>query len=340
VTTTVHRLRVLSLALAFSLGIGSAIVPAAHAAQVEVVLQTTGLEDLGPGWAYEGWLIEDGRAKSSGVFTVDAQGTRSRTAFTATVDDPSKVSAFVLTIEPSPDPDRAASAVHLLAGNFVQGEATLSTGHMAALGSDFASARGNFVLAAPTGGPGTPHRWGIWWVDPGAGPGPSLQLPSLPAGWVYEGWVASPDGPISTGRFTMPGGADSDRGGPMAGGGESPPFPGQDFVRPPMDVNDNHMAVITIEPAPDNSPAPFGLKPLVDTSIEDNGMGVLQAMTNAAGAFPTGTARLSGAGGMLSPDGQTLADQPAAMQALFRAVWGDRAEARWLEEHTAMLSGR
>jgi hypothetical protein len=256
------------------------------------------------------------------------------------VDNPSNVSAFVLTIEPAPDPDPAPSAVHLLGGTFTQGTATLSTGHMAALGSDFANAMGDFILAAPTGGPGTPHRWGIWWVDPGAGPGPSLQLPTLPTGWVYEGWVVSPDGPISTGRFQMPSGADSDRGGPMAGGGEAPSFPGQDFVRPPMDVTDNHLAVITIEPVPDNSPAPFGLKPLVDTSIADNGMGVPQLMTNNATAFPAGTARLNVAGATASPDGQTLADQPAATQALFRAVWGNRAEERWLQEHTAMLSGR
>jgi len=320
--------------------LSGALAPAALAATVEVTLQPRGLEDLGPGWAYEGWLIEDGRPKSSGVFTVDAQGRPSRTSFTATVDDPSKVSAFVLTIEPAPDPDPAPSAVHLLGGNFAQGAATLSTGHMAAIGSDFTNARGNFILAAPTGGSGTPHRWGIWWVDPGAGPGPSLQLPTLPTGWVYEGWVVGPDGPISTGRFAMPSGADSDRGGPMAGGGEAPPFPGQDFVRPPTDVTDNHMAVITIEPAPDNSPAPFGLKPLVDTTVEDNGMGVPQSMANNAAAFPSGTARLGAAGGMMAPDGQTLADQTAATQALFRAVWGARAEARWLEEHTAMLSAR
>jgi hypothetical protein len=78
----------------------------------------------------------------------------------------------------------------------------------------------------------------------------------------------------------------------------------------------------------------------VDTNIEDNGMGVPRAMGNNASAFPGGTARLGGAGGMVLLDRQTLADQPAGTQALFRAVWRDRAEARWLEEHTAMLSGR
>jgi hypothetical protein len=50
------------------------------------------------------------------------------------------------------------------------------------------------------------------------------------------------------------------------------------------------MAVITIEPEPDNSPMPFFLRPLVDENIEDVGMEVLQAMANHAAEAPTGTA--------------------------------------------------
>ncbi len=37
-------------------------------------------------------------------------------------------------------------------------------------------------------------------------------------------------------------------------------------------------------------------------------------------------------------DGQCLASQPAAVQAAFMAVWGDRAGARWVEEHEAELA--
>jgi hypothetical protein len=84
--------------------------------------------------------------------------------------------------------------------------------------------------------------------------------------------------------------ADSDRGGPAAGRDPTPPFPGQDFVNPPTSLV-GYAAVITIEPFPDNSPAPFLLKPLVDESIEDLGAGgLLQAMTNRAAGFPTGIA--------------------------------------------------
>src|SRR5439155_16871676 len=99
----------------------------------------------------------------------------------------------------------------------------LSAAQMAALANDFSSARGSFILAAPSGPEGTPHRAGIWWLDPGAGSGPSLQLPALSAGWMYEGWVVGPDGPVSTGRFGAPSGTDSDAGGPAAGPGATPP---------------------------------------------------------------------------------------------------------------------
>jgi hypothetical protein len=39
------------------------------------------------------------------------------------------------------------------------------------------------------------------------------------------------------------------------------------------------------------------------------------------------------AAGPRACDGQTLALQPAQVQQLFRAVWGDQAEQRWVAEH-------
>jgi hypothetical protein len=37
-------------------------------------------------------------------------------------------------------------------------------------------------------------------------------------------------------------------------------------------------------------------------------------------------------------DGQTLAGQPQSVQQLFQVTWGDRAAARWAEEHNAELA--
>ncbi len=275
---------------ALVLALLAAVPSVAGAASSELSLSFNGLEDLGPGWAYEGWLIVEGAPVSTGVFTVDANGTPSVTQFTADSGNLEKAATFVLTIEPSPDSDPAPSPIHALGGDFANGVAQLTVGHAAALGNDFASATGNYVLAAPSAGAEGNYANGIWWLDPAAGPGPSLNLSELPAGWVYEGWVVGPEGPISTGRFTSVSGADSDGAGPIAGPEAAPPFPGQDFVNPAKDLTAGYMAVITIEPEPDNSPAPFTLKPLVDQTIDDVGEGVLQDMTNNASSFPTGTA--------------------------------------------------
>ena len=104
--------------------------------------------------------------------------------------------------------------------------------------------------------------------------------------------MAGADGPISTGRFTMASGADSDGAGPTSGPEEFPPFPGQDFVSPPIDLTSGYAAVISVEPEPDNSPAPFVLKPLMDPLIDALGEGVMQPMHRNTAPLPAGTAQL------------------------------------------------
>ncbi len=291
---TVFRLRgVAALLTLTTLWLIAAATPAA-AETAYVELTADGLEPLGPGWAYEGWLIVDGTPVSTGTFAVLPDKTLSRSMFTAEVASLEHVSSFVLTIEPDPDPDPAPSGVHFLGGDFTSGTAHLTVAHSAALGSDFASASGSYILAAPSAGDSGDYHNGIWWLDLAAGPGPTLNLPTLPAGWVYEGWVVGADGPVSTGRFTQPGTADEDAAGLSGGPYTPPPFPGQDFINPAADLTSGYAAVVTVEPEPDNSAAPFTLKPLVDGNIDDVGKGALQEMTNMAAGFPTATANLRG----------------------------------------------
>lgn len=255
---------------------------------VDVSLSCTGLEDLGSDFAYEGWLIDNGAPVTTGTFTVDGSGNLSQTDFMALVSDMNNVSTFVLTIEPDPDPDPAPADTHILAGDFVGGITNADVAHPAALGDDFTTAAGDYILAVPSsdGMDGADYYNGIWFLDPAGGPGPSLSLPILPAGWVYEGWAVVGGVPMTTGTFTDVAAADSDGGGPYAGPNPTPPFPGQDYINPLTDLRGG-AAVISIEPYPDNSPAPFTLKPLVDGTIDDVGGGVLQAMGNNASGFPT-----------------------------------------------------
>jgi hypothetical protein len=272
-----------------------ASVPAAFGTETAyIAIDAGGLEDLGPGWAYEGWLIVDGAPVSTGTFTVGGNGDLSRSTFAAEVADLDLVSTFVLTIEPVPDDDPGPSEVHMLGGDFEDGVAHITVDHPAALGDDFASASGAFILAAPSAGAGGDYVNGIWWLDLDAGPGPAYSLPTLPAGWAYEGWVVGEDGPMSTGVFTSVVGADSDGAGVYSGPYDAPGFPGQDFVTQPVDLTSGFAAVLTIEPFPDNGPSPFTLKPLIDGSIEDVGMGVLQPMTNMSAGFPTATVTMMG----------------------------------------------
>ena len=117
-------------------------------------------------------------------------------------------------------------------------------------------------------------------LDPAAGPSAGLRLPTLPAGWRYEGWVVGDGGPVSTGIFTDPAAADIDGAGPAAGPDGAPPFPGQDFIAPAMKVPGTTV-VLSVEPDPDDSPAPFFIKPLAGPA-SDAGPGVFQTLGNIA----------------------------------------------------------
>jgi hypothetical protein len=278
------------------------VPPHAHARNL-LKLHFDGLEPLGEGFVYEGWLIVDGMPISTGRFEVMDNGEVAPPVFPIDRGDAAAATAFVLTIEPAEDDPPEPSATHVLAGDLIERTAHLTIGHPAALGTDFTSASGDFILATPsTADIAEDYDQGIWWVDPGAGPGPSLDLPMLPAGWMFEGWVVGPDGPISTGRFLSVVGADSDGAGPTSGPDMGPPFPGQDFIDPPL-VLIGLPTVISVEPDPDDSPAPFAIKPLVDPEIEDVGAGVLQMMINTPENAPTGMAWI------LGPKLMTMMDQ-------------------------------
>jgi hypothetical protein len=252
-------------------------------------LNINGLENLGSGFAFEGWIIVNGSPLSTGIFTVDDNGDLSQSSFELNLSDLQEATKFVLTIEPSPDNDPTPAPTKYLAGDFSNRSAAVTVEDPAALGDDFMSSSGPYILNTPsTASTDLDYSAGIWWLDPGAGPGATLDLPVLPDGWVYEGWVVGNSGPITTGRFTMAAGADSDQGGPTAGPDPVPPFPGQDYINPLIDLI-GYTAVISIEPEPDNSTDPFTLKPLVDANIEDVTIGVLQSMNNNAASFPTGT---------------------------------------------------
>lgn len=260
----------------------------------KINLNITGLEDLGSNFRYEGWLIVGGTPITTGVFSVNASGAISQTAFDIDKAQLAAATDFVLTIEPFPDGNPAPTATHILAGSFTANTANISIGDAKALGSNFGAATGKYILATPTDGPATNEKSGLWFIDLGTGtPMKGLNLPTLPAGWVYEGWAVIGGKPISSGRFTNPMAADFSApfSSTMAA---APPFPGEDYLMNapagftfPTNLSGG-MAVISIEPEPDNSPAPFTLKPLV-ASIPAAALDhVTYNMVLNTGALPSG----------------------------------------------------
>jgi len=261
----------------------------------ELTLEFSDLPALGGGFVYEGWLITPD-AVSTGRFTVDEDGVPSESRFAVDTSTATAASAFVLTIEPGTGDVPAPSDTHVVAGGLADNAAVLSIAHAAALGNDFTSAAGEYILAAPTGGEDAPFQYGIWWLIPGDTPTAGLSLPALPAGWEYEGWVATTEGPVSTGRFIDVAAPDSDGAGPDAGPDTdaAPPFPGQDFVDPPpRDLTAGYTAVISVEPEPDDGPAPFILKPLVHEIGSIMPLDTQTMNNNAAATSPSGTATVT-----------------------------------------------
>ena len=260
-----------------------------------LTLHFTGLTNLGPNFRYEGWIIVDGAPISTGVFSVNDSGILSDTTFEITQSDLEAATKFVLTIEPYPDSNSSPSSTHYLAGDFSNNTASLTVSDAAVFGDNFSSATGKYILATPTNGSDSFENSGVWFLDLSSGsPMMGLSLPTLPAGWMYEGWAVIGGTPVTTGKFTV---ADmADNADPYSGTMDGPPFPGEDFLNNapvgltfPTDLA-GQTAVITIEPDPDNSTAPFALKPLIGNIPLTATDHTTYDMTNGSGNFPSGSA--------------------------------------------------
>ncbi len=276
-----------------------------------VDLEFAGLEPLGDGFVYEGWVIIDGAPVSTGRFDVEADGSLTLLS-SSLADDLSAATTVVITIEPEVDPDPGPADPKPLAGDIVDGVAELSIGHPAALGDDFSSSGGQFLVATPTTETTDDEYSGVWFLEVTPdGPVAGLDIPELPAGWVYEGWVVINGQPVSTGRFLDPAGPDDFGGfsGPLG----NPPFPGEDFIvnapdglEFPLDLRGVGTVVLTIEPADDDSPAPFAMRPLaaaIPADLEFHGSVEL----GAGPGVPSGVATLDIPAGDDAGDGAPAA---------------------------------
>jgi len=233
-----------------------------------LTVNLNGLENLGTDYKYEGWIIVDGAPVSTGLFTVNDSGIPSQADFSINTAQLTAATKFVLTIEPTVDTDLAPSATKILAGDFSGNNASVNSNVVA----DFSSAAGKYILATPTDGANDTDEFsGIWFLDNSSGSAVTgLNLPTLAAGWKYEGWAVINGTPVSTGTFTDASVADENAAtSPYKGNaGNGPGYPGEDYLQNepmgltfPTDLR-GMTIVVSVEPFPDNSTSPFTLKPL------------------------------------------------------------------------------
>jgi hypothetical protein len=183
---------------------------------------------------------------------------------------------MIVTIQPAasaPDTGQEEPGPVVLGGKVVgderTGRADLGLDYTDAFETDFSNIVGSCTILAPTSVPSDSNA-GIWFVEHPEAPVAGLaQLPRLPGGWVYEGWVVRRDSAaggayFSTGKFTRPDSADQDGAGPGSGQGPGLNFPGQDFITgvlPAPDLSGGAFSFqVTLEPVPDTWPTPFGLR--------------------------------------------------------------------------------
>jgi plastocyanin len=104
------------------------------------------------------------------------------------------------------------------------------------------------------------------------------------------------------------------------------------------DAVSGHTSMVTFTPT---KPGTFGFFSEDEESLGMVGNFVVLAPGAQVGAAPPATAPAAAAAPLTSAavarDGQSLSSQPAATQAMFTAVWGDRAGPEWVQEHNAVL---
>lgn len=273
----------------------------------DVVLSVEGLTPLTNGATYEGWVVIRNAPFSTGRFNVtatssivDNDGLAIPGGTFRTELDLEEATAFFISLEPKGDADAQPSPGHILGADLTGPQATLTPAHARALGTDFTTAAGVYVVGAFTTEDPAAAGSGLWFMDLAGGlPSAGLTLPPAPDGWRYEGWAQFGDTPVSTGTFTRVTGQDETN--LYSPSNEGPAFPGQDFlVNPPLGLSfptdlGGATVFVTLEPDPDASPeTPFALRILEAQVPAGAAAGTPMPLENRADAFPSGTVTFRG----------------------------------------------
>ena len=271
------------------------------APKIQLQFDVTGLTPLQDGYHYQGWAKvgfefihgESFNVTESGSFT-DTAGQIIQKSFILPVDL-TEASIVFITIEDKRDADDDPSDTVVLAGDVTGFSATLTTSHSTAIGSTFSGETGQFSLMTLSDNDTSNETSGVWFTTGSPDNlSPGLTLISLPDGWAYQGWVDTGSALLTTGAFTSNTGHDLERPHSLP---DVPPFPGEDFLinAPlgesfPADLS-NAQVYITIEPFPDDTSDPFGIRILEGQIPGSPQSGTIYTLTSVSVA-PSGTASI------------------------------------------------
>ncbi|WP_405327797.1 anti-sigma factor [Leeuwenhoekiella sp. LLG6367-2.1] len=265
--------------------------------RTDITLQSiTLLPSLEENSQYEVWLTSGGEDISLGKFRSLSNGQ----TFSAASSSVENASAFKISLEPGNDPSDDISNTVILSGSFNGNSADLTIANSI---GNFSNASGIFTLWTPTDSDANNNQNGVYWLNPNNGnPQAGLNLPTLPAGWRYEGWVTVPNANnqsvnLSTGRFSSPTGRD-ETAAYSSQVNTAPQFPGEDFVNQSIlgQLGFNLLpdlrlkkVFISVEPEPDNNYAePFVIQPLINPRSTNSLYPTTQTMDLNTLSFPRG----------------------------------------------------
>ena len=282
-------------------------VPTGEGETTLVQLSLSGLKPLETGFNYQAWAIRDYYVYPLGLFNFNENGEMVNVSGDSllsgefTVDlGADEITDIAISIEYQDVLASTPSYALILGGAVSEGQAALTVENQVGIGVSFEGAEGKYILATPTDSINTNENSGIWFLDMTTGVSLNgFNLPELPAGWEYEGWVRLDGTYLSTGKFSEFSTADEsdDYSGPEAG----PPFPGEDFLENapeglsfPINLA-GASVMITVEPwneYDDNEEEPFFLNVLVADIPPDAADHITYEMSASSDPLPTGTATL------------------------------------------------
>tara|TARA_Y100000815_G_C13343298_1_gene500950 strand:- start:528 stop:1433 length:906 start_codon:yes stop_codon:yes gene_type:complete len=262
--------------------------------QTTLTLNTFNLGELPNNAEYEAWLVSNGENISLGKFN----GNASEKTFRVSLERADAATQFLISIEPGNDPSGEISNTILLSGPFSGNSASLNINNAIA---NLSGISGAYTLMTPTDNNSSNEQSGFYFYNPTSGTA-ALNLPTLPDGWMYEGWVTLPKQGggtvnLSTGKFTSPEGRD-EFDGYSSNTNTSPSFPGEDFlstqflslqgVSTPVDIRGKKV-FISIEPATDpDELTPFYIQPLINNLTGQDLAPAMNTMTVNSASFPQG----------------------------------------------------